>query len=135
MLDFGELNESRVPQTFIVTGGRDYDNASAVKNALEQHVRSGDILIHGAATGADTLAHEIGIRIPGLTVLPIPAWWAKYNKSAGHIRNSQMLDIARLIGCEVTVIAFPGGSGTAGMVKLAKGKGVLVVEVEEEVKA
>lgn len=42
-------------------------------------------------------------------------------KAAGHIRNKQMLDT----GIDV-VIAFPGGRGTANMVKIAKEANVQV---------
>jgi len=48
--------------------------------------------------------------------MPFPADWGKYSKSAGYIRNKQML----AEGKPDLVVAFPGGKGTANMVKLAK---------------
>lgn len=53
-----------------------------------------------------------------------PADWDKYGKRAGYLRNVQMLDE----GKPDLVVAFPGGKGTAMMVKLAKERGVRVIE-------
>lgn len=46
-------------------------------------------------------------------------------KAAGPIRNQRMLDD----GKPDRVLAFPGGRGTANMVKLAKAAGVPVHEI------
>jgi UDP-N-acetylmuramoylalanine-D-glutamate ligase len=54
-----------------------------------------------------------------------PAKWDLHGKSAGPIRNQQMLDT----GVDL-VIAFPGGKGTAHMVSIAKKAGVKVVEID-----
>jgi hypothetical protein len=48
------------------------------------------IVIHGAARGADTLAGQAAKEL-GLDVLEFPADWATYHKSAGPIRNRQMI--------------------------------------------
>ena len=54
-----------------------------------------------------------------------PADWELHGKSAGPIRNQQML----IEGKPDLVLAFPGGKGTAHMVSIAKKKGVKVIEV------
>ncbi len=52
-----------------------------------------------------------------------PAEWSKYGRRAGPIRNKQMLDV----GKPHLVVAFPGGAGTANMVKQAKAAGVPII--------
>ena len=54
--------------------------------------------------------------------------WKKYGKSAGCRRNALMLRD----GCPDFVVAFPGGRGTADMVKKAKAAGVRVIEVAQD---
>lgn len=111
------------PLRVLVCGGRDYADGDAVFRALDR-VRAGRgiaILIHGAAPGADDLAgqwaHERGVPI-----LPFPANWRGYGKGAGPIRNRQMLEEGRPDG----VVAFPGGRGTADMIRQAEAAGVPV---------
>ena len=54
-----------------------------------------------------------------------PADWKANAKAAGPIRNAEMLADFK----PDTVIAFPGGRGTADMVRKAKAAGVRVIEV------
>lgn len=56
---------------------------------------------------------------------PFPADWVTLGKAAGPIRNQQMLDEAK----PDWVVAFPGGNGTADMVRRARKAGVKIVEV------
>jgi hypothetical protein len=52
--------------------------------------------------------------------------WATHGKRAGPIRNIKMLDEEK----PRVVIAFPGGAGTANMMKIGREAGVPVVEVK-----
>jgi len=54
--------------------------------------------------------------------------WAGLGRKAGPIRNQEMLDQGR----PNMVVAFPGGRGTADMVRRARGAGVEVIEVGED---
>lgn len=58
----------------------------------------------------------------GLTNRKFPANWDAHGRAAGAIRNKQML----LEGKPDLVIAFPGGRGTADMVRRAQEAGVVV---------
>ena len=80
-------------------------------------------LVHGAAHGADTLAGEWA-KIRGVPVEVYPAEWTTFGRAAGPIRNKRML----VQGKPDSVVAFPGGLGTAGMVRLATQAGVPVRE-------
>lgn len=81
-------------------------------------------IISGMARGVDTVAAEWAQdQMSGNVILDkYPAHWAEHGRAAGYIRNKQMLDE----GKPDLVIAFPGGVGTAMMVKLAKEAGVPV---------
>lgn len=97
----------------VVTGGRDFDNGAAVAMALSAVHRKHniDLLIHGAARGADTLAANWARRA-GIQVATFPADWRTHGKAAGFIRNQSMIDIGKPDAC----VAFDGGRGTADMV-------------------
>lgn len=112
-------------KTILVTGGRDFRDQKAVYAALDEIDRANGItgLIHGGASGADTLAGMWAIS-QGVTVYLHPADWAKYGTGAGPVRNQEMLDR----GKPDAVVAFPGGRGTADMVRRAKAAGVPVIE-------
>jgi hypothetical protein len=103
----------------IGTGGRDYPPFQPFKervflNRLLQKYQF-DAVFHGAAKGADT---EIGkwAYTWGLEVREFPANWEKYGKSAGPIRNLEMLRTALDHQSGVICVAFPGGKGTHHMV-------------------
>ena len=89
--------------------------------ACEQHV---DRIVHGGATGADVLAQKWA-RLRGKPVMAYPANWSEFGKAAGPLRNRDMLRIER----PGLVVAFPGGAGTADMVRAARQAGVAVHEV------
>lgn len=72
-------------------------------------------IIHGAAAGADSLSDRWA-RERQVEIEAYPADWKKYGRSAGFIRNSQMLKE----GKPDLVLAFPGGSGTKMMASLAE---------------
>lgn len=110
-----------------VCGGRGYWDRAIVSEAMLNTVRdfAGDmvIIVHGAARGADTLAGEEARKMR-LHVIPVQALWAVYAKRAGIIRNGIIaaLPLRRLL-------AFPGGVGTADMVRRAEAAGIEVVRL------
>lgn len=105
-----------------VTGGRDYRGWDDVCAALEAVMTKHGpfVLVQGAATGADALAARWAGLVP-LQVDPFPADWDKYGLGAGPLRNQAMVD-SGLDG----LVAFPGGRGTADMVRRARKAGVPV---------
>jgi len=112
----------------LITGGRDFSDRALLNDALDrlyaQHAFT--VLIHGDASGADRLSGEWAAS-KGIQVEARPADWKKHGRAAGPIRNSQMLDERPEL-----VIAFPGGKGTADMVRKAKQAGLEVVIVGDE---
>jgi hypothetical protein len=105
----------------IITGGRDYTDEQVVRNVINS-LPASTTVIHGDAPGADTLAATAAIQA-GLTVEAWPADWRTHGRGAGPRRNQAMLDA----GADA-VWAFPGGRGTADMVRRAREAGVPVFE-------
>jgi hypothetical protein len=113
----------------LVCGSREMHDRSCVAAVLKTYAGSASTttLIHGAARGADTLAAEVG-RFLGFTVQAFPAAWGELGRSAGMIRNQQMLEQKP----DLVVAFFVAGAaniGTKGMVRIARKAGVPVVEV------
>lgn len=124
----------------LVCGGRDYNDYDRVvselddiameysiyhkPDTLENWLPTDITIIHGGATGADTLA-DVWATHNYCPVEVYKADWKQYGKSAGHIRNKEMLDK----GKPDVVIAFPGGRGTANMIEQATKAGVKVIVV------
>lgn len=126
----------------LVCGGRDYQDKQQLAFELSRiESEAGRVfhgLIHGAAKGADTLAAEWQASrikagrageggLPGdLWCAGYPADWEAHGRAAGPIRNQAMLD--QNPGVEL-VVAFPGGLGTADMVRRALKVGIRVVHI------
>lgn len=60
-----------------------------------------------------------------IDVLAMPADWARYGRRAGAVRNQRMLDEAR----PELVVAFPGGTGTADMVRRTHAAGIPLLDL------
>lgn len=112
----------------LVTGGRDYSDQARLFAELDAiHAkRPITVLVHGRAKGADTLA-DLWCEINGVPCIGMRASWSVYGKGAGSIRNGWMLKFAGPIDA---VVAFPGGRGTANMVKQAEAKGIYIHKVK-----
>ena len=118
----------------LVCGGRKYDSYSTVSEVIDGEIftRFGDYpyhevtIIQGEAKGADKLG-KMFAQARSCQLESYPADWDRYGKSAGYIRNTQMLKE----GKPDLVIAFPGGKGTKMMVDIAIKAGVQVVLVNE----
>ena len=128
--------------TAIVCGGRYYGRvpfgspagAAEIEKATKErfmmretldHIRSARRIvkvIDGGADGADQVAHEWAISRTIVTVR-VRAEWKRYGRRAGPIRNGRMLEMKPDL-----VIAFPGGAGTADMVRQAIAAGVEVLD-------
>jgi hypothetical protein len=111
----------------LVCGGRDYAERARVWSALDKLRTRAEVLAvrHGGAGGADALAGEWA-RARGIPEQVYPADWSR-GKVAGIERNARMLAdtdqnvTSRRVVCAV---AFPGGRGTADMVRRLKAAGV-----------
>ncbi len=106
----------------LVCGGRDFNDADLVARTLDAEAITH--VIQGGARGADRLGYDWA-RKRKVPVSTFNADWQRFGPKAGPLRNQQMLDE----GKPDLVIAFPGGRGTADMVRRALAAGVPVREV------
>lgn len=111
----------------LVCGGRDYTDEGRVYEVLDRlrETRGIEVVMSGCASGVDAIAHAWGPD-RGVRHLLFVADWRTHGKAAGPIRNQRMLDE----GKPDLVVAFPGGKGTADMVRRARKAGVEVEEVK-----
>ena len=100
--------------------------------AAELLARSGGrlvhLLLHGGARGADAAIGRAAQQ-RGWSALVMPAQWQLHGRAAGPIRNRELLEqaVARAVAhsspscrTSVLVVAFPGGAGTASLVREAR---------------
>lgn len=102
----------------LITGGRDFYDAAAVRAAIEGLDPRPGLVLHGGSTGADALADRIAREL-GIPVHVFPADWTRYGRSAGPRRNAEMIALRPDL-----VLAFPGGRGTANCVLQARLAGI-----------
>lgn len=107
----------------LVCGDRNWTNKELIRREVEG-LRP-DVVIHGAARGADVLG-GMAARELGIEVIEFPAQWEKYGRAAGPIRNQQMLGE----GKPTIVFAFNNkiseSKGTKDMIRRARKAGLPV---------
>lgn len=117
----------------IVCGGRDYWDShrlERVMDTLDQTLSLVDgkeaftTVITGGAPGADLLAKRWA-EARGKEVVTCHALWKELGKKAGPMRNQFMVDV----GADLVVV-FPGGRGTADLVRRAEKAGIPVKKVQ-----
>ena len=115
-------------QTWVVCGGRDFTDTEMFDAAMGDLIRLRGmpaLVVQGGAKGADTMArtwarrHAIGLE----TERPD---WETHGRAAGPIRNQAMMDGYR----PHLTVAFPGGRGTADMVRRSREAHVDVAEIK-----
>jgi predicted Rossmann-fold nucleotide-binding protein len=100
--------------------------------AAELLARSGGrlvhLVLHGGARGADAAIGRAAQQL-GWSSAVMPAQWERHGRAAGPIRNRELLEqaIAKAVAhtspgslVSVLVVAFPGGAGTASLVREAR---------------
>lgn len=110
----------------LVCGDRNWENVELIQEWLEAFNLSDQwlqiTLIHGNAKGADTIASEIA-RGWAWNIVSYPAEWGKYGKSAGQIRNREMIkenpDVVLAFHSDLKI-----SKGTRDMVLLAVKEGI-----------
>lgn len=112
----------------IVCGGRDYADKEHVWRVLSDldDVEGITSIAHGGATGADSEA-ALWAKYNRKPAQAFRARWKEEGKAAGPLRNQRMLDQFQ----PDAVVAFPGGRGTADMVRRAIENGVRVIKACE----
>lgn len=109
----------------LVCGGRSFDDRAALFTALDMiHDETPiSLIIHGAASGADTLANTWAAE-RNVERHAYPANWLTFGKKAGPMRNQLMI----ADGAPNLVVAFAGGRGTSDMVMRARAAHIQVFQ-------
>ena len=111
----------------LICGDRNWSDSVIIMKELSavQQTLGVEVVIEGEATGADTMGRQAA-EVLGIPVLKFPALWRKHGRSAGPIRNRQMLTT----GKPTLVLAFhpflENSKGTKDMVNVATKAGVPV---------
>lgn len=115
----------------LVCGGRDFTKHHVIYDG-DHTDYSKQVIIHGKAEGADTLAGQWA-DINNVPVLEFPVKktdWKTHGKAAESIRNQQMIDE----GKPDLVVAFPTpqSKGTWDMIRRAKKAGIKTIIMKGE---
>ena len=87
-------------------------------------------VVSGTAKGVDSHG-ELWAKENGIPVKRFPANWDEFGKSAGCIRNQEMLDYA-----EQVIVIWDGTSrGTKNMIDIAKRKKMMIYLLETDIKS
>lgn len=126
------------PRRILITGSRDWTDRQRAADGLlyalgEVYTRpeltekyfdwSAITIVHGAARGLDYLGAGLAEQW-GMRTEPHRADWARYGRSAGYIRNAEMVST----GADICM-GFPLGAspGTRGCMALAVHAGIRVI--------
>lgn len=118
----------------VVTGSREWADERAVERAIETFapdvVMHGDCHVRGKPAGADKIADAFCVR-RGTNVMRVPALWARFDMTAGPLRNNVMTEIAAAClrgGMTVEAAAFPcpPSRGTIDCITRLRAVGVFV---------
>ena len=136
------LSDKSAPLVIVAGGGRALDwPGDQVAAALLQATGCRPVLhlLHGGAPGADRLIEQAA-RSLAWPVEVIAAEWGRYGRAAGPLRNGLLLrralEEATPAKASVLVVAFPGASGTASLVRQARhliaadGESIALVEIQ-----
>jgi hypothetical protein len=118
----------------LITGSRDWTNSALIWDTLDLYLQDGETLtvVHGNAPGADSIAWLWAIERANtahdVEVENHPAQWTKFGRSAGPIRNQEMVDL----GADL-VLAFikDNSPGASHLVRQARKAGLAVDEFHE----
>lgn len=109
----------------LICGDRNWKDRQAIQRCVFS-LPQGTTIIEGEARGADRTSAEMGAGY-GLTIEKYPADWNQHGRSAGPIRNRQMLRE----GKPDLVVFFHNNlrqsKGTRDMVKISCDKGIPVI--------
>lgn len=102
---------------YLICGGRDWGDYDMLDRCLRNLILNPQraTVIHGGARGVDVMAGAWAKANRVSQIVEVKADWQEHGRAAGPIRNKRMLDEQK----PDVVIAFPGGKGTANMLRQA----------------
>lgn len=126
------MNKFRI----LVCGGRHFEDYNLLKTILDKVLKLKKLtprdveIVSGHCKGADLLGERWAEEMKA-SVKVFPADWLRYKKSAGPIRNKQMIDYITCFNDKL-VVAFvsPNSKGTKYTIKLAQKNNISVITTE-----
>lgn len=117
----------------IVAGGRTFSDYETLANSIEAYLHGLNIfydqleIVSGGCAGVDLLGERFAEE-RGIPVIRFPAEWKKYGRSAGVIRNQEMVNYAADGTTRGILVAFWDGKskGTGYTVGYSKKAGIEV---------
>ena len=115
----------------IIAGSRDFNNYEYLRDKVDEYLKSNPSntleIISGTARGADTLG-SIYAEEHNIHLTEMPAQWEMYGRSAGIIRNNEMINYASASREKGVLIAFWDGKsrGTEHTIREARKQGLEV---------
>ena len=107
----------------LICGDRNWTNEDLIREKILEY--NPKVILEGDARGADKIAGKLAKEL-GIDLIVFPAKWSIYGKSAGPMRNREMLSI----GLPELVLAFHNdivsSKGTKDMIKAGLKLGVRV---------
>ena len=133
-----KLYKSSKDLKILVCGGRHFNQYKLLEYVLSSIIEDDDYvdckveIVSGGCEGADKLGERFALE-NDIELKVFNADWKKYGRSAGPIRNKQMIDYISGFENKI-VVAFvsPNSKGTRNTVSLAKKSNIEVVEIEYE---
>ena len=108
-----------------ISGSRSFRNYPKMEDVMKNFRRAPIAIVSGCARGADVVG-EYWAQQHNIPVVRFPADWSKYGKSAGAIRNKQMVEYA-----DEFIVFWDGESpGTKIMIDLIKASGKHLVLIK-----
>ena len=111
----------------LICGDRHWKDRKTIFDTLRPYAQDNPTIIHGGATGADTIAGKAA-RAYGLKIIQHRAKWDEHGRAAGPIRNKKMLaehpDLVLAFHNDID-----GSKGTLHMVSIARDAGIKVIVV------
>jgi len=114
----------------LICGDRKFTDYNTIYNTVNYILNTLNIdiecIIEGGAKGADKFGKQVGDAL-GISVISFPAKWDAYGKSAGMIRNKQMMDEGDPNFCLAFHDAIINSKGTKDMIDRCKKRKIPVM--------
>ena len=121
----------------LICGGRHFNNYKLLEEGVDNILKLFTLdenleIVSGHAEGTDTLG-EMYAQNHNYSLKTFPADWKKYGRSAGPIRNKQMIDYIKEYNSLLIAFVSDNTKGTKNTISLAKKDNIPVFEIRYKI--